>query len=308
VKQPFLSVIVCTLNRREDLLRTLRYFADEETYRPFEVIVIDQSDEVDPIVRAFLNKNPDRFRAVRRSEKSLPKSRNVGIQAAKGEIIVFVDDDVEVLSGFLAGHVAAFADPGIWGATGAVFDPATRSLISAQSLTQETIEDLKSGRKIISNADFAYDISWLPGCNMSIRRSAFEKIGYFDEIYEIHCDDAEISHRIKLAGGRLRYNPAAQLVHHQRQTGGTRVDPVKSARYVRNYVRSLVFFERQLGKSALHQTGLVRIFRRVILSRESYRTGRMGIHQMVAFWRGVADARREFNRRKKSLPIMRNSG
>jgi len=296
VERPFLSVVICTLNRHADLLRTLSYFADEETYRAFEVIVVDQSDEADPIVQAFLDKNSDRFGAIRHSEKSLPKARNVGIQLAKGEIIVFVDDDVEILPGFLAAHAATFADQGIWGVTGPAFDPGSRGLLSAQSLTPADIEDLNSGGEVM-RTDFAYDICTLHGCNMSIRRSAFEQIGDFDEFYENYCDDVEISHRIKLAGGRLRYTPAAQLVHYQRQTGGVRTNPVSSARYIRNQVRSIVFFDRQ---SALYQIGIFRMFRAMVFSRQAYRAGRMGFQQVVAFWQGVAEAKREFNRRTKA--------
>jgi GT2 family glycosyltransferase len=283
-------------------LRTLTYFADEEQYRPFEVIVVDQSDEPDPRVQEFLERNADLFRTIRRSEKSLPKSRNAGIESARGEIIVFVDDDVEVLPGFLGGHAAAFKDADVWGATGPVFNPGACEMVSAPLLTQADIAELNSGRKIIWNAGFEYDIGWLPGCNMSIRRSAFEKMGKFDEMYEIHCDDAEISHRIKLAGGRLRYTPAAKLIHYQRKIGGTRIDPVKSASYVRKYVRSLKFFELQLGSSAGHRTSSATLFRNLIISRQGYREGRMRIRQVIAFWQGVAAARREFNRRIQSSP------
>jgi GT2 family glycosyltransferase len=294
VVDPFVSVVICTLNRHADLLRTLTYFAEEEPYRPFEVIVVDQSDEIDSESKALIEKNSDRFQIVRRSEKHLAKARNVGLQFAKGEIIIFVDDDVDILSGFLAAHVAAFVDLEIWGATGPVFDPGNHKLVSAQSLTQMDIDGLKSGQKVI-RADFAYDIGTLAGGNMAIRRSAFDKIGDFDEFYENYCDDVEISYRIKLAGGRLRYMPAAQLVHYGRQTGGVRT--MSLARFIRNYVRSVVFFDLQ---SASHQFSILRLFRVMILSRRGYSVGQLGFHQTIAFWQGVADARREFNRRSKS--------
>src|SRR5262249_45980927 len=174
----FLSVVIGTLNRHEDLLKTLSYFANKESYRPLEVLIVDQSDSVYPRLRAFLDRNSDRFRSIRLPERNLAKARNDGIELAKGEIIVFVDDDVEILPGFLAGHAAAFADAGIWGATGPAFEPGAHKLVSAQSLTQKNIDDLKSGRNVM-RTDFAYDTATLYGCNMSIRRSTFEKIGYF---------------------------------------------------------------------------------------------------------------------------------
>jgi GT2 family glycosyltransferase len=292
-----ISVIICTVNRHNDLFRTLTYFADEETYSPFEVIVIDQSDETDPMVKSLMERNSDRFKAVHRSEKHLAKARNVGLQLARGDLIVFVDDDVDILPGYLAAHAAVFIDPEIWGGTGPVFDPGNRNLVSSQSLTQKDVEDLASGRNVM-RTDFEYDVGTLAGGNMSIRRSAFDKTGEFDEFYENYCDDVEFSRRLKLAGGRLRYTPAAQIVHYGRQTGGVR--EMSLASYIRNHVRSVVFFERQ---AALRQIAILRMFRRMILSRAAYRGGRLGVRQIIAFWQGVVDARREFNHRNKSKKV-----
>jgi GT2 family glycosyltransferase len=290
---PFLSVIICTVNRHDDLLRTLSYFANDETYSPFEVIVVDQSDQVDQRVQALLEKNSTRFKTIHLSEKQLAKARNVGLRLAEGEIIVFVDDDVDIFSGYLAAYAVAFTDPTIWGTTGPVFDASMRKLVSAQSLTQKDIEDLSSGRKVV-RTDFPYDICTLAGGNMSIRRSVFDKIGDFDEFYENYADDVEISRRIKLAGGRLRYIPAAQLFHYGSQTGGIRTMSLE--RFIRNYVKSAVFFDLQ---SPVRQLSVIRLFRVMILSRRAYRIGQMGVCQTLAFWQGVADARREFNNRRR---------
>jgi GT2 family glycosyltransferase len=293
-----LSVVICTLNRPDDLLRTLRYFAEEETYHSFEVIIVDQSDTMDPTVLCFLAKNSPHFQASHSATKHLPKSRNLGIRLSKGDIIVFVDDDVQILPGFLTGHAAAFKDAGIAGATGPAFKPGSRELASAASLEQGDLDALVSGEKVLLT-DFEYDICTLHGCNMSIRRSVLETIGYFDDFYGNYCDDVEISHRIKMAGGRLRYTPAAQLIHYQRQTGGTRDMPANSAIYIRNLVRSTVFHQLLLGKS-LDLRECFMMFRRAILSRSGYRAGRFGFYQSLAFWQGVADARREFHRRKEN--------
>jgi GT2 family glycosyltransferase len=289
----FLSIVICTVNRHDDLLRTLTYFANEETYSPFEVIVVDQSDQADPRVQSLLEKTSARFKAIRLPEKHLAKARNVGLQLAQGEIIVFVDDDVDIYPGFLAAHAAALTDPKVSAATGPVFHASFRKLVSGKSLTQKDIDDLSSGRKVIYT-DFPYDICTLAGGNMSIRRSVFDKIGDFDEFYENYCDDAEISRRIKLAGGLLRYVPTAQLFHHGRETGGVRT--IGSDRFIRNYVRSIVFFDLQ---SSVRQFSILWLFRVMISSRRARRIGRMGLRPMIAFWQGVADARREFNNRSK---------
>jgi GT2 family glycosyltransferase len=263
---PFISVIICTLNRSKDLLRVLSYFADKEHYNSFEVIIVDQSDEVDPTVVHLVEANGARFRHLRIVEKSLPKSRNVGIQLARGTILVFVDDDVEILPGFLKAYSVVFSEPEVWGSTGPVLNPgSSQALVSA-----------------------GFETNFIIGCNMAIRRDVFEKIGTFNEILEVHCDDAEISLRIYLAGGRMRYTPAARLIHHHSLTGGVRNDRYRSTEYIRKHVRSGIFFSCQLGS---YRRGLWSVVRHFILCRRP-----VGVRQMIGVCQGIVEGRREYVR------------
>lgn len=267
------SVVICTLNRPADLVRVLRYF-ERETYPDFEVIIVDQSDFPDREIDDLVDANP-RFRHIKLIEKGLCKSRNIGIRAARGDIVIFVDDDVEIFDGFLAAHIDLYADQTIWGSSGPVFDPL-------------------GGREVAT----PHDMSWMPGCNMVIRRSVFDRIGMFDEFFEVHCDDSDISHRIKKAGGRIRYAPGASLIHHATSSGGTRNDAVKSAAYVRKWTRSAILFDLKVGGDAEHDTRIWQRFRKLILSRQGYRDSRIGVRQIVAFAAGVLDGRREYKSRE----------
>ena len=47
-ENPLLSVVIPTLNREKPLVTTIEYFLERETYRPFELIVVDQSDRHEP--------------------------------------------------------------------------------------------------------------------------------------------------------------------------------------------------------------------------------------------------------------------
>ena len=295
-KRPFISVIVCTLNRTADLIRTLSYFVDEEDYAPFEVIVIDQSDKLDPVLLKLIELNADRFRLSRRDEKSLPKSRNVGIRLARGSILVFVDDDVEIMPGFLNAHAAALSDAKIWGSTGPVFTPGTSpNLVTAESLTAIELQEMGACQVVRSDVDFPYEPSYLYGCNMAVRRDAFEKVGLFNEILEIVCDDAEISGRIRWKGGHLRYTPHARLIHHQRAEGGTRNDPKRSPEWIRKYVRSGIFWAREVGASPLRATW--RLARAFVFCRRP-----LGMIPFIGFCRGVFEGHREYVRQGRPRP------
>jgi len=88
------SVIIPTMNRLKDLRITLSSIA-EQSRIPNEVIVVDQSD--DDCTKKFINdlaSASNVLRYVHLDTKSLTKARNLGLERATGEVLLFLDDDV----------------------------------------------------------------------------------------------------------------------------------------------------------------------------------------------------------------------
>ena len=85
-----ISLVVCTLGRKEPLGRLLASLA-QQTYRTFGIIVVDQNPEgyLDPV----FDEHPDLPIIRARSEKGLSRGRNAGLKQANGDIIGFPDDD-----------------------------------------------------------------------------------------------------------------------------------------------------------------------------------------------------------------------
>jgi len=94
--QPLVSVILPTYNRAHIVSKSLQSVL-AQTYRNFEVIVIDDgsTDNTKEIIINIAHKDP-RVKYFRNNENKGPAgARNVGINLAKGELIAFIDDDVE---------------------------------------------------------------------------------------------------------------------------------------------------------------------------------------------------------------------
>ena len=97
-----ISVIVPTHNRPESLRRTVRSVLDQ-TRLPDELIIVNDGDKEIPADIADESRATGvRFIYRRRERPSLPASRNVGIDASCGEILVLLDDDVELGRKFLS--------------------------------------------------------------------------------------------------------------------------------------------------------------------------------------------------------------
>ena len=93
------SLIVATMNRVSELDRLLTSLG-EQSYKDFEVIIVDQNgdDRLSPLV------SNHRGMAIRhvRSERGLSRARNAGLQVARGDIIAIPDDDCWYPEGVLA--------------------------------------------------------------------------------------------------------------------------------------------------------------------------------------------------------------
>lgn len=260
VDRPKVSVIIPTLNREEPLVRTLGYFLEQEDYRPFEIIVVDQTDIHRPETRRFLAEHGDRLTVLRPDFKNLPLARNLGVEHAKGGIVVFVDDDVVPAPGFLAAHVEPYGDPAVWGVGGPAPKPGC-ALMSRDQLPPETLRDLDAGCGLPIEVSFDYYASHFLGCNMSFRRSVIGAVGGFDGgfVGSAEGEETEFCLRVRAAGGRLLYHHRAYLVHEEFPEGGCR--DVKDTRHaIRNRVHNYIHFNRKVRSMPAWRLRKLRLF------------------------------------------------
>ncbi len=267
---PLLSVVIPTLNREQPLVKTIEYFMTRETYRPFELIVVDQSERHESATERYLDSVDSRIHLDRATFKSLPRARNRGLELAKGEIVVFVDDDVEPYDGFLAGHLAPYADAKVSMVTGPAPAPG-EELTGRDKISDRQYRDLLDGHMIGLQLDFDYEpCSWGVGCNFSVRRDVALRIGGFDETFVGVAvgEDAEFSNRLRQSGGVIHYAVRAGLVHVQVASGGCRT--AAGIEYVRMFAYNQNYFHRAVKASPLLRLqGNWSTYRRLVLNRHS---------------------------------------
>src|SRR5882762_11172627 len=90
-----MSVVIPTYNRGSILADTLRMVLQQD-YDDYEIIVVDQSTECSPEVEEVIATAAEKIRYLRLHVPNLPAARNAGVRAATGDIIAFIDDDVEI--------------------------------------------------------------------------------------------------------------------------------------------------------------------------------------------------------------------
>src|SRR4051812_3464679 len=113
------SVVICTYNRCSSLLQTLDALR-RQTFREFEVIVVN-GPSTDATAEHLASLHAQ-LRSAVNSERHLSRSRNLGIAAAAGEIVAFIDDDAVPEAHWLEDLTAPFADKAVGATGGMVLD------------------------------------------------------------------------------------------------------------------------------------------------------------------------------------------
>ncbi|MGH7716252.1 MAG: glycosyltransferase family A protein, partial [Vulcanimicrobiaceae bacterium] len=107
-----ISVVIATKDRAPFLQRALESLAQQRDEPEFEVVVADNgsTDGTPDVVAAAVGTVPYRLRRIEAGRANRGLARNMGVSAAAGELIVFIDDDVWLPTNFVAAHVAAHRD------------------------------------------------------------------------------------------------------------------------------------------------------------------------------------------------------
>jgi GT2 family glycosyltransferase len=136
-------------------------------------------------------------------------ARNAGVAAARGELIVFVDDDVEAPAGWLEAVLSgAEAAPDIDVFGGRITASLEGGGPRACGTEPPPITTLDHG-------PLDRDVPFAWSANMAIRRTALERVGPFDEAIRGRGEEEDWQRRYAAAGGRVRYLAAAELVHRR---------------------------------------------------------------------------------------------
>ena len=179
------SVVIPTFNRAEKVCRAVSSVLDQ-TYRDFEIIVIDDasSDSTVEILKRF----GDRIRIIRRLEnKGVSAARNSGIEKAKGRYIALLDSDdywlpekLKVQTGFFKENPDAVISQAqeIWIRKGRRVNPARRHLKPSGDIF---IPSLK--------------LCLVSPSAVMIKKSLFDEVGMFDEEFPV-CEDYDMWLRI----------------------------------------------------------------------------------------------------------------
>jgi len=287
---PFWSVIVATYQREKVLCDTIEHLLSL-SYPEFELLVIDQTPvheaDTESYIRECKTKYPKRFRWQYVSRVNLPNARNVGAKMARGDYLLYCDDDIIPPVDLIELHLRNLMEPGVGAATGGIYVERKKKPSQPRPCVIA-----RNGRMF----DYwEHDVpkgttDSLRGGNMSIPRKIVFEVGLFDDAYigRSNGEETDISLRILRKGYKIAYDPEAAVVHLGHQHGGAHISKAtdEGRYYSERHQNNAYFFAKNFQQRYLpwflkRELGWI-LVKQAILQQHPKRT----FPSLRGLWRG----------------------
>jgi glycosyltransferase involved in cell wall biosynthesis len=205
-KLPSVSIVICSYNGASTVESCLRSM-EKLRYPNFEVVFVDDgsTDQTQEILQKFPT-----VRNIRQRNMGLSYARNVGMEAAVGEVIVYTDSDCEADEDWLYYLCLALARSTHAGMGGPNLIPDEGSWIA------DCVGLAPGGPTHVMLDDRTAE--HVPGCNMAFYAWALKQVHGFDPQFRKAGDDVDVIWRIQNQGQTIGFSPAAQVWHYRRNT------------------------------------------------------------------------------------------
>ena len=216
------SVVIPTYNREEVLVSTVNQLLALK-HPGNEIILVDQSlNHTDKTNQALATmQNTNKIVWMRDAKPSIPKAMNTGLKHSKNEIVLYLDDDIELVSELILEHARIYSDNKVTAVAGRVVQPWEQMAPSENSFREDNDEDPDA---FLFNSKNEIQIERFMAGNVSFRKSSLLESGGFDEnfVKVAYRFEAECAARFINTGNTIQYNPDAVIKHLKVTAGGTR--------------------------------------------------------------------------------------
>jgi glycosyltransferase involved in cell wall biosynthesis len=214
------SIIIPTRDAPEVFGRCLKSVFEKTSYPDFEVIVMD-NETADERSLLLMKEYPVR-RIPFPDPFNFSRANNQGAAAATGEVLVFLNNDTEIITEDWLQHLVYYAEQPEVGAAGALLAYEDRTVQHAGvALGMRGTADHTMRRFPLDVDGYAgslvcaREVSAVTGACLTIRKALFEEIGGFNQHFFTAYQDVDLCLRLRTRGLRVICTPRALLLHHE---------------------------------------------------------------------------------------------
>ncbi|MDR0350055.1 MAG: glycosyltransferase family 2 protein, partial [Coriobacteriales bacterium] len=256
--RPLISIIIPNMDHREDLELCIRSIISKTDYENYELLVVENNSTEEetfafyeelgslarpPSIRVLSYEGSFNFSAI----------NNWAARQARGEVLLFLNNDTEVISPAWLREMLMFAQRDDVAAVGARLlypDETVQHAGVILGIGGAAGHAHKNFRRdeggYVSRLQLAQNVSAVTGACLMLRANAFWEVGGFDEGFVVAFNDIDLCMRLRQKGYLTVYTPFAELYHHESKSRGLEDTEAKLKRFRGESLRFQKRWSREL--------------------------------------------------------------
>ena len=240
-ENPLISVIIPNKDHTDDLDICLKSLYEKSSYKNFEVIIVENNSsekETFEYYEALTQKHGNIKIVTWKGKFNYSAINNFGVSCAKGEYILLLNNDVEIINGSCLEEMLMFAQRKDVGAVGAKLyysDDTVQHAGVILGLGGTAGHAHKHfGRShpgYMARASIAQNLTACTAACLMMRRDVFDEVGGLDEEFEVAFNDVDLCMKICKKGYLVVFTPYAELYHFESKSRGNDSTPEKLERF-----------------------------------------------------------------------------
>ena len=238
--EPLVSIIIPNKDEKETLKACIESIREKTEYTNYEILIIENNSTSQEIFHYYKELSEDPGIRLLRWKKKFNYSaiNNYGVRHAKGEYLLFLNNDVTVITpGWIKEMLGVCQRPDT-GAVGVklIYPDNTIQhagcVIGIGGIAGHMFVDMPANRTgYLHKASLLQDMSAVTAACMMMKRSAFVEAGGFTEELSVAFNDVDLCLKVRQNGKLIVYDPYVQLYHMESKTRGVEDNKAKVRRF-----------------------------------------------------------------------------
>lgn len=246
--EPLISIVIPNKDHVEDLRRCITSIEKKSTWKNYEIVVVE-NNSVEQSIRDYykeLESDPKVKIVTYEGGFNYSSINNVGVKETKGEYLLFLNNDTEVISPDWMEQLLMYAQRKDVGAVGAKLYYADNTIQHAgvviglgahRSAGHTHYKMPREHLGYMGRLCYAQDVTAVTGACLMVKKSIYEEVDGFDESFTISLNDVDLCLKIREKGYLNIFTPFAELYHYESKTRG-----MEEGEKLRRYERECAHF------------------------------------------------------------------
>ena len=237
---PLVSIIIPNKDEKETLKDCIESIRKKTEYENYEIIIVENNSTTEEIFQYYKELSQDpRIRLLRwKKEFNYSAINNYGVSHARGEYLIFLNNDVKIITpGWIKEMLGVCQRPEV-GAVGVklIYPDNTIQhagcVIGIGGIAGHMFVDMPANRTgYLHKASILQDMSAVTAACMMMKRTAFEEAGGFTEKLAVAFNDVDLCLKVRKNEKLIVYDPYVQLYHMESKTRGAEDSTEKVRRF-----------------------------------------------------------------------------